>query len=154
MSNNKAESLNPTALLKVRINDKGVGQPDFYSAGGHEVKTEFGQDVMFDWLETRVTTHRDKNGHLIVEYYLSDFDEDHFNDNQPLVRPDWSILTTLPLEQVYYEIGFMVNGEEQHIMPEDTTILEFSIFVTEELGKVASYSFTDEQLRAYESKVS
>lgn len=150
---NKAESLNPTALLKVRINDKGVGQPDFYSAGAHSVKTKYGQEVAFDWYETAVNTHRDKNGYLIVEFYLTDFDQQFFNNNQPLVRPDWSILTTLAIEELYYEIGYMVNKEEQHIMPADTTILEFKIFVREDLGDIAAYSFTDAQLRAYEKKV-
>lgn len=153
MNTNKAESLNPTALLKVRINDRSIGQPDFYSAGGHSVKTEFGQEVSFDWYQTQISSHRDKNGYLIVEFYLHDFDVEYFNENQPLVRPDWSILTTLELEQIYYEIGFLVNGEEEHIMPEDTKILDFRIFVKEEPGDIAYYRFTDEQIEAYEKKV-
>lgn len=150
---NKAESLNPTALLKVKVKDKGVDTPDFYTAGGHTIKTAYGQSIMFDWYQTRVTSHRDKDGYLIVEFFLSDFDVEHFEDNQPLVRPDWSILTTLEIEEIYYEIGHLVDGEDEFVLPRDTEILEFKIFVREESGEVAAYAFSEEQLKEYESKV-
>lgn len=151
---NKAESLNPTALLKVRINEKGVDVPDFYAAGGHKLLTKYGEVVAFDWYQSRVTWHKDKDGYWIVEYYLSDFDVDYFENNQPLVRPDWSILTTLEIDEIYYEMGTCVDGEDVFVLPQDTRILEFKIFVKEETGEVAAYAFSDEQIKAYESKVS
>lgn len=151
--NNKAESLNPTALLKVKINERGVDVPDFYAAGGHKLKTKYGEEIRFDWYQSRVTSHRDKDGYLIVEYFLSDFDVDYFQDNQPLVRPDWSILTTLEIEEIYYEMGTCIDGEDVFILPKDTEILEFKIFVKEDSGEVASYAFSEQQLLEYEMKV-
>lgn len=150
---NKAESLNPTALLKVKINEKGVDVPDFYAAGGHKLLTKYGEVVAFDWYQSRVTTHRDKDGYLIVEFYLSDFDVAYFEDNQPLVRPDWSILTTLEIDEIYYEMGYDIDGEDEFILPTNTTILGFEVFVKEDNQEVASYAFSQKQLLDYESKV-
>lgn len=150
---NKAESLNPTALLKVKINHKGVDVPDFYAPGGYRLITKYGEEVAFDWYQSRVTTHRDRDGYLNVEFYLTDFDVDYFESNQPLVRPDWSILTTLEIDEIYYEMGYSINEEDEFILPQDTEILEFKVFVKEESGAVAAYAFTDKQLKDYESKV-
>ena len=154
--NTKAETFNPSALLKVTVKDKGVGTLDFCEVGEIKLKMNNGMVTVlrFDKNDD-ATVYRDKNGYINVDWYLKDFDKAYFEKENPLTRPNWSYLVTSDIEDIAIDI-FHNEDSDYKLNPvaiTDIKIKEFSILVKEESGKIAVYPFLDEQLDKFMKEV-
>ncbi len=147
--NNKAETFKPSALLKVIITDKGVGTLDFCEVGGIKLKHKNGLVTTMQWeVNDKAAIYKDKNGYTHVDWYLEGFDQEHFEKNNPLTRPNWSYLVTGDITDMAIDI-FHSEDSEYQINPvamSDIKITEFNIVIKEEDGSIAMYPFLEDQL--------
>lgn len=147
--NNKAETFKPSALLKVIITDKGVGTLDFCEVGEIKLKHNNGLVTTMRWeLNDKAAVYKDKNGYTHVDWYLEGFDQEFFERNNPLTRPNWSYLVTGDITDMSIDIFHMEDSEylPNPVTLQDIKITEFSIVVKEEDGSIAMYPFLEDQL--------
>lgn len=152
----KAETFNPSALLKVIITDKGVGTLDFCEVGEIKLKLNNGLTTVLRFnLNDDTVIYRDKNGYMNVDWYLRDFDKDHFEQHNPLTRPNWSYLVTSDIVDIAIDI-FHNEDSTYSLNPVsmlDIKISEFNIIVKEENGNIAKYPFLESQIQKFMKEV-
>lgn len=123
-------------------------EPDFATVGGFTVTDANGQEVLFDWCEYRGHVSFTEGGHLVLEFYLRDFDHEHFfGSNDGMTQPDWEAMLKGKIDEVYYEAGFIDQGSESDSIP--MRLEAFELYDWDDTIADITYSFSQEQLDAY-----
>lgn len=125
-------------------------KPDFASIGGFTVRVN-GKDIIFDWLETGGGAHVQEDGHVVMEWSLRYFDEEFFKDsNDDVTTPNFEEISQGELDEVYYEVGYIINNEEEHF---EMDLVEFTIDTyTDTSTSNTEYAFSPEQIQKYNEK--
>ena len=69
-----------SSYIKLKSLDKLSKKPEILTIGGFSAITRDGRKYSFDWCNSIIWCDLDEEGHLIVEFELSNFDEEYFND--------------------------------------------------------------------------
>ncbi|MEB2277011.1 hypothetical protein LAV82_23615 [Bacillus sp. ILBB4] len=145
--------LNPRATVVLRSKEKVTRKPDYASVGGFCVTpTNEETSILFDWESSAGYSEIDKDGYLEISWMLSGFDMDFFlGSNEGLTEPDWELILSSALDEVYYEAVHIIGGIESHI---EMTVQSFGfLFYDFDKNEETNSSFTHEQIKAYNQKI-
>lgn len=144
-------ALTARAGVVLESTEKVNRKPDVASVGGFTVVAGE-KEIIFDWCMYEGQSAINEDGKLNMGFYLRDFDTDFFNEsNEGLTAPDWEQMLNGVIEEVYHEVGFIEDDQENLI---DMKVLEFEIYLWDDQGKeYQTLKFSPEQIEAYNKKV-
>lgn len=128
---------------------------DYATVGGFTVKTDDGKDISFDWSRFDGNHTETVNGHIGIEWTLSDFDREHFEGNES--KPgelDWEKIVQSILTEVTYDNGHYdeATQTETHV---PMALAGFKIIAyNEDYSESETYEFTTNQIADYNKRES
>lgn len=136
------------AYIKYISRESVFSKPAIFSTGGYSVKTEDGKIIKFDWCDMYADAYPQKDGRVIIEAELRNFDTDFYEssneDIENLKDIPLNSLAGMELDEVYYECYKKDTDENSTILD----VLEFSLF---EHGK-DEVKFSQENLERINSQ--
>lgn len=139
---------------------------DYATVGGFTVKTKNSENVPvdfldagdsettdFDWARSDGNSFNTTNGHMGIEWKLSEFDNEHFAGNDdPSDTPDWERIVTSILTNVQYDNGHIdpITNEETHV---PMVLTGFKIVVyNHDYSESRTYAFSTQQIADYNKR--
>lgn len=121
---------------------------DYKSAGGFHFKEadETAPSLSIDFVSVKESQMVTDTGHTEFTFFLWEFDESYFQEmNGETAVFDFSRLSSLKLEEAYYEAAVEEGGGEKEIICE----LSHLSFQYEENGTVHEHTLSKKQLHDY-----
>lgn len=139
---------------------------DYATIGGFTVKPETHEkppvdllnakprpSIEFDWDQHHGDSFMTLNGHMGIDWTLTDFDSEHFAGNENVAdTPDWEQIVASLLTEVQYDNGHIdpVTNEETHV---PMVLSKFKIVVyNHDYSESKTYEFSANQIAEFNKR--